>query len=179
MSVRDQCGWVGQNYTDAVIPVAPGGLSTLSFSSYFNIAYGADTGVFDPAVPQSCWTYGAADPVVTSRLRPDRANPESSTWWTTTYYTEGSPYWPFLVPPVEMTEWDPVWKKSCRYWHTAGDEHFAPNFGVFDPVSLTTIFAAMLSKLIIFYSLVCSRLLEVWTQLLQLLVPPLGMLLGR
>lgn len=88
----------------------------------------------------SCWTYGAGEPVVSSRLLAEEYNPSVSTWDTTTFYTEGSPYWPFIVPPVEMTEFDPVWKKSCRFWHTAGDPHFALNFGVFDPVRPNSYF---------------------------------------
>ncbi|KAL9595791.1 MAG: hypothetical protein Q9179_004845 [Wetmoreana sp. 5 TL-2023] len=79
MSVRDQCGWVGGNFTSPLIPVAPRGLSTLSFSSYFNIAYGATTGAFDPALPRSCWTYGAADPIITTPMVASSATPGRTT----------------------------------------------------------------------------------------------------
>ncbi|KAL8693444.1 MAG: hypothetical protein Q9224_003749 [Gallowayella concinna] len=141
--VKDECGIVGEKYTNPIIAVRPGGLSTLSFSKFFDIAYGATTGLFDPALPKSCWTYGAGDPLISSFMQPDASNTSISSLTTTTIYTEGYPHWPFLRPPDEMFEFDPIWKKSCRYWHTAGNQHYAPSFGIFDPPRMLTPAASM------------------------------------
>lgn len=133
LAVRDQCGTFGKVYSDVTIPIKPGGLSSLSFSGTQFAAYrGSTVGSFDPALPASCRTYGAADPIWETLTQ---SWDNTTTTVTTSYVTVGPPYWPILSPPVELLEYDPKWKAKCPYWHTAGNNFDAYYHGIFDPVS--------------------------------------------
>ena len=133
LAARNQCGTLGKVYSHVTIPIKPGGLSTLSFSaSYLAADHGSSVGSFDPALPASCRTYGAADPIW-STLTQSWDN--TTTIFTTSYVTMGPPFWPILSPPVELLEYDPKWKAKCPYWHTEGNTFDAYYHGIFDPVS--------------------------------------------
>lgn len=133
LAVRDQCGTLGNVYSDVTIPIKPGGLSTLSFSgTQFAAIRGSTVGPFDPALPASCRTYGAADPVWETLTQ---SWDNTTITVTTSYVSVGPPYWPILSPPVELLEYDPKWKAKCPYWHTAGNNFDAYYHGIFDPVS--------------------------------------------
>ena len=108
LAVRDQCGTLGKVYSDVTIPLKPGGLSTISFSGQYLAAIrGSTVGSFDPALPASCRTYGAADPIWSTLTQ---SNDNTTTTITTSYVTIGAPIWPILSPPAELLEHDPRWK---------------------------------------------------------------------
>ena len=133
LAARNQCGTLGKVYSHVKIPIKPGGLSTLSFSaSYLAADHGSSVGSFDPPLPASCRTYGAADPIW-STLTQSWDN--TTTIFTTSYVTMGPPFWPILSPPVELLEYDPKRKAKCPYWHTEGNTFDAYYHGIFDPVS--------------------------------------------
>lgn len=134
LAVRDNCGTLGNVYSHITIPVKPGGLSTISFSasSALHAALGSTVGSFDPALPASCRTYGAADPYSeTLTLSSDNF----TTTVTSSRFLVGPPYWPILSPPTELLEYDPKWKASCPYWYTDGGDYDFYYHGIFDPVS--------------------------------------------
>ncbi|KAL8852903.1 MAG: hypothetical protein Q9221_002279 [Calogaya cf. arnoldii] len=141
LAVRDQCGTLGNVYSHVTIPIKPGGLSTISFSGSELIAVSGSTiGSFDPAIPPSCRTYGAADPMWETLTQ---SWDDTTTTVTTSYVTMGPPYWPILSPPVELLEYDPTWKAKCPYWHTAGNNFDAFYHGIFDPPRILTPVSAM------------------------------------
>lgn len=154
LAVRDRCGILGNVYSHVTIPIKPGGLSTISFYSTYLIAGpGPSTfGSFDPALPASCRTYGAADPVWTTETKPLS---NTTTTKSTSYLTVGPPFWPILSPPVELLEYDPQWKARCTRWDTEGAD-FAFYQGIFDPVSYGKFSPLFFrSNLLLFDSPVC------------------------
>ncbi|KAL9037186.1 MAG: hypothetical protein Q9180_003863 [Flavoplaca navasiana] len=142
LAVRDDCGTLGNVYSHVTIPIKPGGLSTISFSASdaLHAREGSTVGSFDPALPASCRTYGAADPDWETLTQ---STGNFTTTITTSYVALGPPYWPILSPPIELLEYDPEWKASCPYWHTDGGDFDLFYHGIFDPPRVLTPVSAI------------------------------------
>ena len=114
VSVVDRCGVRGKTYTNPIIAVPQGELSTLS------IGYGAEnfsTGSYDPA---ACRTYGYSNGSTTWFW--SYYGPGSSSWVSSLYYTLGPPYNPILLPPPQLTALDPEWQ-ACTLWRNLDNDY--------------------------------------------------------
>ena len=101
-SVRDSCGQVGRAYTNAMIPVRAGGLSTISLNLPIGASFFNRTGLRNNITSYTkqirledlaCPTWGLID-----------AEPKSGG-----YVTVGSPFFPIIHPPSEISAFDPIW----------------------------------------------------------------------
>lgn len=104
------CGRVGRNYTNPIIAVAPGGLSSLSMSAYdwWNAALGAKTLPYDPGIPKSCRPLNLGD--VGSYNTLEHATSSDSQVYPVVVSLTSVPksqHNPILSLPAELLSYDP------------------------------------------------------------------------
>lgn len=130
--MRDSCGQVGSVYTNAVVPVPIGGLSTISLdvpigASFFNRA--EYRGVNDPTK----WTD------FSSYIKQVRVEDLACPTWglmkpedKNDYATVGLPFFPTIHPPSEISAIDRAWSRCSDFatWEKEGNYRA---YEIFDP----------------------------------------------
>ena len=131
-NVSNFCGIVGAQYTDAIVPIPAGALSTYSFnvtvggefpiqSNFFNADFTKRVEIADLECPT--WGIGTAAATVTGYGN----------------MVVGPPFLPLVSPPPQLQSFDPHWAK-CSF--ITEDDHLI-SWAIFDPPHALTRVTAM------------------------------------
>lgn len=121
--MQDSCGQVGSIYTNALVPVPKGGLSTISLNlpigaSFMNRDYGREAiASYTKQVRIEdlvCPTWGLMNGKIND------------------FATVGSPFFPIIHPPSELISFDPAWGRCTEYVTAERQGGYLP-YEVFDP----------------------------------------------
>ena len=118
ISVKDDCGTVGDVHTGLTVPIPSGGLSTFSYSNWPVQEDGVYTNSYDFG---ACPTWGLSNPFNTT------VDGE-----IVLIQTPGLPYNPVISVPEGVLNFDPAWRSQCSSFVSGGPMP-AFSLGVYDP----------------------------------------------
>lgn len=136
-AVRDQCDTVGAVLTNPIIALPPGQISTYSPQFPFTIG---ET-YYDPNGVIGGQFLGHVNSLRTADLACPTFGLGLSTSGGVTYTTYGPPFLPIIVPPPQLLDLDPEWKRLCTGF--LSNSPGLRSFAIFDPPRILTPVAGL------------------------------------
>lgn len=134
--MRDFCGQLGSVYTNPIVALPLGAVSTFRPPAYL---YHEGEKYFDPGV---MGIPGTVKPLDLADLAcPTFGVGKSTAPDGTVETTFGAPYLPIIVPPKQLTTLDSLWQKSCTEILSVGE--FLKSFAIVDPPRILQPAAAL------------------------------------
>lgn len=130
--MNDQCGPIGSILTNPIIALPPGQVSTYSAGFPFTIG----EQYYDPNGVIGGMFLGYAKPLITADLACPTFGVGLTTSAGSTYATYGPPYLPIIIPPPQLLDLDPEWKRLCTGF--LSNSPGLRSFAIFDPPRVLT-----------------------------------------